>query len=231
MQIAVLQHVPFEDAANIGLWAEKRGHGLAATHLYLGQQPPELDRFEMLAIMGGPMNIYQHDQHSWLETEKQYIARAIEAGKAVLGICLGAQLIADVLGGPVTKNPCREIGWFEVDQAEGTNGSLLAELPPRFTAFHWHGDRFAIPPGATRLAGSEACDNQAFQYGDRVLGMQFHLDYQPASIENMLTHCADELDGTTWVQSADDIRAYLRSTTRTQAYLEQILGRIERLVG
>jgi GMP synthase-like glutamine amidotransferase len=230
MRIAVCQHVPFEDAANIGLWAQRRGHQLETAHLYLGQNPPDLDRFEMLAVMGGPMNIYQHDEHPWLIGEKTFLRAAIDAGKAVVGVCLGAQLIADVLGGKVAPNAHREIGWFEVDQLPATNGSLLSELPGRFTAFHWHGDRLDVPPGASHLAASDACDVQAFQFADRVLGLQFHLDYLPESIEKMLTHCAEELDGSRYVQSPEQIRARLRWTAQTRAYLDTILDRLASVV-
>jgi GMP synthase-like glutamine amidotransferase len=110
MKIRYLQHVPFEGPANIGEWARKKGHILTGTHLYNNEVVPSMDQFDWLIIMGGPMNIYEEKKYPWLQSEKQFIKEAIEHRKVVLGICLGAQLITDVLGGKVTSNPEGEIG-------------------------------------------------------------------------------------------------------------------------
>ncbi len=194
MRIHYLQHVPFEDAANVAAWAETRGHTVSATRLDQNEPLPPPEAFDWLAIMGGPMNIHEHDRYPWLVREKQCIADAIHDKKLVLGICLGGQLLADVLGGRVTPNAEKEIGWFPVSlSADASRSPVFQTLPERFLPFHWHGDTFSIPPGALHAAQSEACANQAFQYGDRVIGLQFHLDYSVASIEKMIEHCGDEL--------------------------------------
>ncbi|HNX40195.1 MAG TPA: type 1 glutamine amidotransferase [Methanothrix sp.] len=193
MKIHYLQHVPFEDLANIEGWAISRGHDITATRLFSGEALPELESIDWLIIMGGPMNIYEHDRYPWLATEKRFIGRAIAAGKIVLGICLGAQLMADVLGAEVVKNENREIGWFTVDlTAEAKASPLFSVLPQSFTAFHWHGDTFAIPPGALRAAYSRGCANQAFVLG-RAVGLQFHLESSEESLEHLLENCAGEL--------------------------------------
>ena len=227
MRLCVLQHVPFEDAANVGVWAAERGWCVESVHVYRGDPLPAHSRYDLLAIMGGPMNIYEHDRHPWLVEEKRFIGRAIEAGKTIVGVCLGAQLLSDVLGGRVTRNAHREIGWFDVTLTEAGRASGLFEgAGEAFTAFHWHGDRFSIPPGAAHLATSAACDNQAFLWDGRVLGLQFHLDYSAASIEAMLHHCGDELDGSAFVQSADTIRARLVEAAHIQRRLNGLLDRL-----
>jgi GMP synthase-like glutamine amidotransferase len=118
MRIHYLQHVPFEDSAKIGEWARDTGHTVTCTRLCDEEALPPLNSFDWLVIMGGPMNVYEHQAYPWLVPEKRLIERAIEHGKFVLGVCLGAQLAADVLGGPVTKNRYREIGWFPVSLTE-----------------------------------------------------------------------------------------------------------------
>jgi GMP synthase-like glutamine amidotransferase len=223
MRIHYLQHVAFEDAANIRVWAEDRGHAVTSTRLDLDQPLPEQTAFDWLVVMGGPMNIYQHDAFPWLAREKQFLRDAIQRGVGVLGVCLGAQLAADVLGGKVTRNRQKEIGWLPVSlTAEGERSAWFRGFPPSFTAFHWHGDTFSIPPGAVRLAASDACANQAFQYGDRVLGLQFHLDYSQESIEKMIAHCGEELLPGPTVQRA----AELRSAPRRVAEIRRLLDRL-----
>ncbi len=228
MRLHSLQHVPFEDVANIGVWARERGHTVGCTRLWQAEPLPSLDSFGWLVVMGGPMNVHQHDAYPWLVAEKELLAEAIEREKLVLGVCLGAQLAADVLGGRVKRNGHREIGWFPVSLTEaGRRSPLLAGFPPRFEAFHWHGDTFCIPPGAERLAESEACANQAFQYGGHVVGLQFHLDYSVESIEKMLRHGADELATGPYVQPADVIRASCHQVKSIRRLLDRLLDRLE----
>ncbi len=225
MRMQVLQHVPFEDAANIGVWAEQNGYEISVTKLYETTNFPDIGGVDWLVIMGGPMNIYEDDQYRWLIAEKTYIKQAIEAGKRVLGICLGAQLIADVLGGKVTANREKEIGWFPCQLIEtGREDSLLSRLPDEFMAFHWHGDTFSIPPGAVHLARSEVCENQAFQYGDRVLGLQFHLDYSVESIAKMINNCQEELVGSPYIQSDQAILLDDAYVSRLWTFLDIVLA-------
>jgi len=233
MRLNCFQHVPFEDAAQIGAWAARRGHSLATTHLYRGDALPAHDSYDMLLVMGGPMNIYEHGKYPWLVAEKKFIREAIDAGKAVLGACLGGQLVADVLGGPVTRNRAREIGWHPVRlRPEAAQCGLLSGWPAEFTPLSWHGDAFAIPPGALRLASSEACATQAFAYGDRVVGFQFHVEYQADSIRAMLAECADELaDGGPFVQAPEEILAGLPKLEQAHALLESMLEWFEKLAG
>jgi GMP synthase-like glutamine amidotransferase len=224
MRFHWLQNVAFEDAANVGVWAGRRGYDVTGTRLYAGEALPEVGEIDALAIMGGPMNIYQHRDYPWLPDEKRFIERAIRLGTPVVGVCLGAQLIADVLGARVTQNPQIEIGWFPVTLTpEAADSRIAGALPKQFLAFHWHGDTFAIPAGATRLAESKACANQAFAYANNVLALQFHLDYSAASVETMLDHCGHELIEAPFVQDRQQITGALARTEDTRQLLGSLL--------
>lgn len=182
MRVHWLQHAEHEDLGCIAPWLAARGADVSYTPLQAGVAPPASPDFDWLIVMGGPMNIYEHDVHPWLVPEKKLIRAAIDAGRTVLGICLGSQLIADVLGGPVTRNREPEVGWFDVTkEPAGRAHPLFVDWPDRFTAFHWHGDTFAIPPGATHLMRSEGCDHQAYAVGTKVVGLQFHLEVTAAN--------------------------------------------------
>jgi GMP synthase-like glutamine amidotransferase len=205
MRIHYLQHVPFEDLGNIQAWAKERGHETTGIMLFRDEPFPDLEDFDWLVIMGGPMNIYEQDKYPWLVGEKKFIRQAIDAGKIVLGICLGAQLIADVLGGKVRRNEEREIGWFPVKlTAEASDSRIFSALPESFMAFHWHGDAFDIPPGGVRMAESQGCRNQAFELG-KVVGLQFHLESSMDSIDDLIANCAHELKEGRYVQGPGEL--------------------------
>lgn len=224
MRFHWLEHVPFEDAAQIGIWALDHGYELTRTQLHAGQQLPEVERIDALAIMGGPMNVYQHRDYPWLLQEKRFIERAIGARIPVIGVCLGAQLIADVLGAKVMQNPQIEIGWFQLQLTDDASKSdIVRGMPKRFTAFHWHGDFFEIPSGAIHWARSQACHNQAFDYAGHVLGLQFHLEYSAQSIERMLFHCGNDLVEAPYVQNRGQIAAGLAHEPTTQELLSGLL--------
>lgn len=206
MRIQCLQHVPFEGPAHLAIIARDRGMTLARTRLFDGERLPGTDDFDLLAVLGGPMGAHDEAAYPWLAAEKRLIGRSIEEGKRVLGICLGAQLIADVMGARVHKNRYREIGWFPVTRSgEAMECVVGRSLPELFRAFHWHGDTFEIPGGAVRLAETGACKNQGFAWKDRVVALQFHLEATPESVTALLDNCGDELDGSKFVQNKVDI--------------------------
>ena len=230
MKIHYLQHVPFEDLANIEVWAREKGHSVSGTALYDNEKLPQMEDVDWLVILGGPMNIYEEKTYPWLASEKEFIAQAIAAKKPVLGICLGAQLIADVLGGKVKRNNFTEIGWFPVTLTKDAKSSpVFSTLPEGFTAFHWHGDTFEIPPGAVRITESEACKNQAFVYNDRVIGLQFHLEYSLESINRMLENCGDELVDGKFIQKKDGILGFKGNLKETKHLLNSLLDNMESL--
>lgn len=179
LRILSLEHVAHEGPGRIASWAALRGHDLRSVSA-AGDTLPPADSVEMLVIMGGPMNIYQHRDHPWLAEEKRFIAEATACGIPVLGICLGAQLLADVLGGKVLQNPVHELGWMPVRFLNRTGA--FAAFPDSLCVMHWHGDTFTLPTGAVLAATNEACDHQAFIWQDRVVGLQFHPELDPAAV-------------------------------------------------
>ena len=202
LRIHYLQHVPFEGPGFIESWALVRGHRLTATRLYAGHRLPATEEFDWLFILGGPMNVYEESRYPWLAREKRFIGEALREGKVLIGICLGAQLLACVLGAKVTRNPCVEIGWYPVQKAsQASQSSLSGFLPDSFPAFHWHGDTFEIPRGAVHLARSEACENQAFAFDERVIAFQFHLESTRESVENLIHSCPEDLAEGPFIQS------------------------------
>ena len=207
MRIHYLQHVPYEGIAAIAEWAAARGHQVSGTPMF-AQEFLHPGEFEMLVVMGGPMNIHQEREYPWLAEEKRFIRAAIGEGKLVLGICLGAQLVADALGGEVAPGPQPEIGWYPVDLTEnGRTSVVFGALPERFDTLHWHGDTFTIPPGAQRTASSACTPNQAFEsHGGRVVGLQFHMEATPASWAALSREAAEELSpGGEWISSAEEM--------------------------
>lgn len=226
MRVHWLQHVPFEGLGSIEPWLAARGHEVAMSRLYAGDALPDPDDYDWLIAMGGPMNVDQEAEYPWLADEKRCLAAALAAGKRVLGICLGAQLMARALGAAVTPG-APEIGWFDVElTGTAAQSPLLGGFPARFTAFHWHGDRFDIPDGAIHAAASEHCGNQAFVYGERAVGLQFHLETTPESAAALIDHCADELVDRPSVQSAETM---LASPERFDALNRLMDGLLERL--
>jgi len=202
MNIHYLQHVPFEGLGSIEQWALSHGHPLTVTRLYANDQLPTLDRFDMLVVMGGPMSIHDEHEYVWLKAEKWFIEQVISAGKPVLGICLGGQLIAEVLGGMVYAGKEKEIGWFPISFSEDFSATDLGKrLPSSVDVFHWHGETFSIPNGATRIASSTACENQGFIFNERVIALQFHLEMTLFSAESIIANSSDELIDAPYIQS------------------------------
>lgn len=206
MRIHSLQHVAFEDVGSMQYDIHQQGHSLTTTHWYRGDQAPTLDSFDVLVVMGGPMGVYDEKEHPWLAAEKAFLLSCINAGKKIIGICLGAQLIACVLDAPVTRNPHREIGWFPLTIPSAASDHPIAKILANCSqVFHWHGDTFALPKDAVLLASSKACAHQAFAIGNNIVGFQFHLETTPSSAQALIENCGNELDGSTYVQDAQTI--------------------------
>ena len=208
MQIQALTHVPFEHPAAIADWAIRRGHAVNLTPLYAASPLPELSTFDWLVIMGGPMGANDEAVYPWLAAEKQLIAAAIAANKTVIGICLGSQLIAAALGARVFRNSEPEIGWFPIEcTAAGQHAQLFKGMPHSLPVFHWHGDTFELPAEAIQIARSAACEQQIFQYRERVIGLQCHLEATPASVAAIVAHCADELQPARFIHTETQVLA------------------------
>jgi len=226
MRIHYLQHVPFENLGNIENWALEKGFALSSTKLYKEEDLPEVESFDFLIILGGPMNIYEEDKYSWLKTEKKFIKKAVENKKIVLGICLGAQLIADVLGAKVYQNQHKEIGWFPIKLAQNQN--LFKNMPEELNAIHWHGDTFDIPKESFPVGSSEACQNQGFVYDNKVVGLQFHLETSPESLKNLIDNCQDEIKEEKFIQTAEYMLSQNENFEELKKNLYVFLDNIER---
>lgn len=204
MRAHYLQHVPFEGLGSIEAWLKNAGYEITNTPFFDSTALPNIEDIDLLVVMGGPMSVNDEAEHPWLVEEKQFIKSAIEAEKPVLGICLGAQLIAHSMGGNVFSNPEKEIGWFPVESVKQENTSTF-QFPEVTEVFHWHGETYSLPAGAVQIAKSKGCENQAFQLGNHVIGLQFHLETTPASAKAIVEHCRDELVEGKYVQSEEEI--------------------------
>ena len=194
MKIHFFQHVSFEGLGIFEDWAKKPGNGLTGTRFYEDQKLPFVDICDLLIVMGGPMSIHDEDRHTWLIREKKFIEQALSRGKKILGICLGAQLLADVLGARVYKNREKEIGWFPVQKyPEASNHKLLESFDAEERVFHWHGETFDLPAASLPLFKSAGCDHQGFLYKDQALGLQFHPEITKEGIENLIENRGGEL--------------------------------------
>lgn len=204
MHIHVFQHVPFEGVGSMESWFNGREARVTYTRFYELYQLPDITGIDLLIVMGGPMNVTDEASHPWLIEEKDFVLEAIRAGVPVLGVCLGAQLIAAALGSRIFANKYKEIGWFPVESVND-NCDLLP-FPKRFPAFHWHGDTFDLPKGAMHLMSSEGCQNQGFMIRKNVIGLQIHLETTPEAVELMIENCAADMIEGPYVQSPKTIR-------------------------
>lgn len=207
MRAHYLQHVPFEGLGSIGDWLRERRATVSATRFFEHATLPAVSDIDLLVAMGGPMSVNDEREFPWLIAEKRFIRQAIEAGKPVVGICLGAQLIANAMGARVYPAKEKEIGWFPVYRAKAAEDQACFAFPAETAAFHWHGETFDLPEGAGHLARSAACENQAFQLGQRVIGLQFHLETTPGSARDLVENCRGELMPAQYIQSETQILA------------------------
>ena len=206
MNVHIFQHVAFEGIGSMQSWLEAKNASVNTTHFYKPNAAlPALDDLDLLIVMGGPMSVNDEAKLPWLIAEKAFIRQAIAHGTAVLGVCLGAQLIASALGAKVYAGKQKEIGWFNIEAVPLDCEAF--RFPGCAKVFHWHGETFDLPSGAIRLAQSAACENQAFQIGRNAIGLQFHLETTPESAESIITHCRDELTHAPYIQSEAALRA------------------------
>ncbi|AIQ60824.1 type 1 glutamine amidotransferase [Paenibacillus borealis] len=228
MRIHCLQHVPFEAPEEIAVWAGNRGHSLTTTLLYESQALPSINDFDMLVIMGGPMGVYDEALIPWLKAEKAFINAAIRSRKLTLGICLGAQLIAEQIGGEVYTNKWNEIGWFPVRLiGDAAASTFFKAFPEQFVPFHWHGDTFSLPAGAKRLAFSLGCANQCFEYEDYVAGLQFHLEVNDLSIRKIIDNCGEHIEPDEYVQSQSEMVDQLEKVAASNELMFTLLDAME----
>jgi GMP synthase (glutamine-hydrolysing) len=201
MRVLIIQHVAFESPGYFQTLFLEYGADVRFLNQFKENEGSHPD-FDLLLVMGGPMNIYEEDRYPWLKEEKWLIKRAISDNKVVIGVCLGAQLIADALGKKTYRNTTREIGWFPVQKS---NSVILNFLPDFATVFHWHGETFDLPDKCIAFYRSDITENQAFLYENRVLALQFHLEMVPLGGQLLCDNCRDELDESEYVMDAEEI--------------------------
>lgn len=228
LRIRCFQHVHFEGPASIIDWAAEHNHAMTVTHLDQKQALPTLNELDFLIVMGGPMGVCEESKYPWLVAEKAFIRSCIESGKPVLGICLGAQLMASAMGAPVVPNHWPEIGWFPLQKSEvGKSQLLMDEFNIETPVFHWHGDTFGIPSGAKHLLKSEACVNQAFLIGTNALALQFHLEMTPQALQGLIDNCGHELlSDQPFIQSASKIQANTSLLKKNNEQLAILLDKL-----
>ena len=191
MHVLIVKNVFSEGPGTIADYLNSERIPYSVCEMSTGDAVPDLDSFTHLLVMGGPMAVYEMQQYPYLVNEAVFIDRSIRANKHVLGVCLGAQMVAHVLGAKVYPGQQKEIGWYEVAlNPDGMRDPLMSALalPDRNAAqvFQWHGDTFDLPRGAVRLASSGLFPNQAFRYTDRVYALQFHIEVTPAIVRDWL---------------------------------------------
>lgn len=206
MRIHFIQHVAYESPGYLLQWAAERNHAVSFTKMFESPAFPSVDDFDWLIVMGGPMGVYDEEKFSFLKSEKEFIRAVIGAGKKVLGICLGSQLVAEALGAKVYPHIQKEIGWWPVKKtAEGQTNPVVGNLPDKYITFHWHGDTFDLPAGSIHLLQSDACPHQVYLYKDQVMGLQFHMEAIPDLVKAMVENGRSELVPDNWIQSEKDI--------------------------
>ena len=202
MHAVILQHHPIEGPGSLAPWLAVHAASTQIVHLYAGEDCPNPETVDLLLILGGPMSVNDEGEFSWLRAEKAFIRQVIDRHRPVLGICLGSQLIASVLGAKVRANPEKEIGWLPIEGIANAGAPISL---PTTTVFHWHGETFDLPVGAILLARSQACAHQAFLYREKVLALQFHLETTPELVRDFVATGQDELVSAPYIQSPQAI--------------------------
>ena len=226
-RVRIFQHVPFEDAGCLETLFVDAHAVITRTKWFQGDSASETLDFDLLVVMGGPMGVYDEAEFPWLAPEKKAIKAALDSGKSVLGICLGAQLMAEVLGATVTKNPQPEIGWLPVERMPGTESNWAALcFPERFTTFHWHGDAFSLPKGAASLFRSEGCEQQGFAWGEKAVALQFHPEVTYAVIGGWVENGMGDVAPGPFVQTPHRIEAGLGYCAANNGWIAKLCARL-----
>jgi GMP synthase-like glutamine amidotransferase len=234
MRLHLLEHDPIDlSRTNITRWAKNKGHQVVHTYLCNGEELPEIDDFDWLMVMGGFAHAWEEDVYPWLRAEKEFLAKVVDHDKMILGVCFGAQLLAETLGGNVFQNKHKEIGWYEVDlTSEGQKSFLFENVPHKFVTFHWHADHFSLPPGCTRLAYTEPSANQVYILDGRPLvGLQFHPEYTVELIRYFGREWSDGWQKGPFVAGKEAIMAQTESLPENYWLIATVLDNMEREFG
>jgi GMP synthase (glutamine-hydrolysing) len=231
MRLHLLEHDPIDlSRTNISIWAKNKGYPIARTHLCNDETLPAFEDFDWLIVMGGSPHAWEEDAYPWLHAEKKFIARALDDNKIILGICFGAQLLAEALGADIFPNPHKEIGWHEVTLTpEGQKSYLFENIAEQFTTFHWHTDHFSLPHGCTRLAYSKATVNQAYIGQEQpIAGIQFHPEYPLELVKYFAQEWGDEWQKGPYVAGKEEVLAQTDQIPETYGLMATILENMDR---
>jgi len=194
MKILCISHASFEKLGYIETWANKKNHIIRKVNPYRGETLPKIDDFDFIIIMGGPQSTLQIEDAPYLVDEIEFIKEALKLNKCILGICLGAQLVAEASGAKTKPSPHQEVGMYLVELLDDAKKDpVFQHFPNKFEAMHWHYDMPGLPEGAALLARSEGCPRQAFCYGDRIYGLQFHFEMTESLLAGMVENCLSDL--------------------------------------
>jgi len=206
MRIHTIIHAPFEKPGVIESWAINKGYHLSSTHTYKGEKLPDAATMDFLIIMGGPQSPTELDKYPYLRDEISLAKQAIDQNKALLGVCLGAQIIGESLGAKTERSPNKEIGVYPVHLTkDGESDPIFKMFPKSFDVMHWHNDMPGLSKGAVLLAYSEGCPRQVVKYSDRAYGLQCHMEMTDELIKGMVEHCAEDLRPGKYVQEKEKL--------------------------
>ena len=234
MRLHLLEHDPIDIRRNnITAWAEKKGYAVRRTDVFTAAEMPSQNDFDWLFVMGGSQHAWEEQQHPWLVDEKRFISETLAADKIILGICFGAQLMAEALGGRVFPNEKQEIGWYDVHiNYEGKHSFLFNNVPAKFLTFHWHSDHFSLPPGCEALAYSEPTPCQAYTHKDyRIAGLQFHPEYTIEMVRYFAGECGHEWKQDRYVGGKEAVLSKSEQLPETYWLMELLLDNMERHFG
>jgi len=228
----MIEHDPAGFSLNVLAWAKKNNHTIHQLNICKTEIEPSDNNFDLLIIAGGVQHVWDDEIYPWLPKEKHFIANVVDQNKFILGICLGAQLLAETLGGKVFPNLDKEIGWHEVQLThDGKESQFFNNVPEQFTIFHWHNDHFSLPPECQRLAYNTASKNQAFTNKNRrILGIQFHPDYNCHSIIQLIQEYEDEWPTGRFVTNRDYLLQQTSNTKNPSWLMNCLLDNISQFV-
>ncbi|AXH99820.1 type 1 glutamine amidotransferase [Sporosarcina sp. PTS2304] len=230
MRICILQHEKLVAPGFIEEWIISRNHEMQVIRVDRGDEYPSLEDFEMLIILGGQAGAYEENKYPWIIQEKNWIQSVIDSGKFIFGICLGAQLLADVYGKNVRKAEYKEIGWWPISFRQTCNSHALLEgLPNEISFFQFHQDTFDLPDEAVLQASNEAFENQAFTIGEGILGIQFHPEIDEKYLQRILDKFGDTFERSCYIQDKEEIN-FKQTCIQSKRYLFQILDNFETLL-
>jgi GMP synthase-like glutamine amidotransferase len=226
MKVQILQHISVKPPGTILDWLAEKNYDYKINYIKHGDPLPDENDTDFLIVLGGALNVNNEAANPWLNSEIAYVKNIIDADKPVLGICLGAQIIARALGMKVEKNEKSEIGWFEVVLTdEGIEEPFLKGVPTKFTPLNWHNDIIRLKSGLKTLAKSQATNVQAFRFKN-ALALQFHLEQTNESLDRMLEKVENIIKVDTFVQSARTIKQNSANIAESSEYLKIILNNI-----